>query len=101
LLELGGMKIYFLYTHKNMHLTDTHTHTRYYYFYVQNFLPLVVNLCLPLDLNDILDTINRTDIVQAIYNIQMVGSINGVSLKMSTARIFIIAHYAFSLITKA
>jgi hypothetical protein len=40
---------------------------------------LVTNLCLPTSLDSIIEAVNKSEIIQALYNIQMIGSINGVS----------------------
>jgi hypothetical protein len=39
----------------------------------------VGNLCLPIKFDDIVDVIDKSALMQALYNIQVIGSINGVS----------------------
>lgn len=39
----------------------------------------VGNLCLPSSIDEAVKTIEKSDVVQALQNLQIIGSINGVS----------------------
>jgi hypothetical protein len=41
----------------------------------------VGNRCIPTDIEAIANIIEKSELIQALYNIQVVGSLNGVSLK--------------------
>lgn len=43
------------------------------------FFHLVGNRCVPSDLEGITDVIEKSELIKALYNIQLIGSLNGVS----------------------
>lgn len=45
------------------------------------FLYTVGNRCIPLEIDGIVNVIEKSELIKALYNIQLVGSINGVSGK--------------------
>lgn len=39
----------------------------------------VGNRCIPMEIESIVDVIEKSELMQALYNVQLIGNINGVS----------------------